>query len=282
LLYELDCIYKQKNADYEIIVINDIEEPDDTDIIKTLYPDIVYIKDKRIQGPSNKHKAGFKIAHGEYVYMPDDDDFLTDEFFFNKAISVLEEDDSLSFVSGNVVRRYEDENQSVLREKFERINISGKIDGSIYFQGFQRQYKKPASTVSTIFRKSALSENMIEMSDSSMYLFALLRGNAFIMDDIVAVYRMKKGSLTSTASYDFVRNVIKQKEFLYKQCIGKISDPKDFWYYHFRLSYGFIRKKRNNRNEKIKIIRWGLSHSGGSAKLVSFLLYEYVRIFLLK
>ncbi len=280
LLYELDCIYKQKNADYEIIVINDIEEPDDTDIIKTLYPDIVYIKDKRIQGPSNKHKEGFKIAHGEYLYMPDDDDYLTDEYFFSKAIDLLNKDSSLSFVSGNVVRRYEDENRTMQREDYSKINIIGKIEGKKYFQKFQCGYKKPISTVSTIYRKSALDLKMIEMSDSSMYLYALLKGNAYIMDEFVAVYRVKAGSLTSTASCDFIFNVLKQKEWLFRHSIGIIPEPKTFWYFHYRKTYNFIGRKDGIRKEKMDLLKWGIKHNGGSLRLIFFLFHEYIKVFI--
>ena len=102
LFFELEQIYKQKDVEFEVIVVNDIDGNDVTDAITTLFPSVHYIKSSKIQGPSEKHKAGLRIAKGDYLYLPDDDDFLVDEFFFKKAVDLLEKDSALAFVSGGV------------------------------------------------------------------------------------------------------------------------------------------------------------------------------------
>ena len=283
LFYELERIYQQENVDIEVVVINDIEEKDETDLITELFPKVVYIKSSKIQGPSEKHKMGFSITSGEYVYMPDDDDYLIDNHFFEKAVSILEEDSNLSFVSGNVNIRNENDNHEIIEIKKRPLNVSGRVKGLVYLQEFQHKYQKPASTVSTIFRRKCLDSNMIEMSDSSIYIDALLHGDAFILDEIVAEYRVqhKKGnSLTTSASLQFIENVLKQKESFYYQVKTRIPRPKDFWSFHFIKTYELLAQKKNCESEKQQLLRWGFRHTHGSLRMIYFLFHQTIRVLL--
>lgn len=280
LIYELERIYNQKNVEIEVVVVNDIEEEDETDRIKELYPKVNYIKSNKIQGPSEKHKKGFTITTGEYVYMPDDDDYLIDEYFFEKAELLFEIDKSLSIVSGNVNIRYEDEQGNEIRTVHQQLNLSGKIGGKKYLQEFQHKYQKPASTVSTLYRRTALDANMIEMSDSSLYMEALFHGDAFIMDDIVATYRVRKvkgRSLTSSASLSFIMNVLKQKEQFYFRAVQVLEKPKDFWCYQYSTTYNLLAEKPKCTDEKLKVLFFGLRNMHGSIKLFFFIIYKLLR-----
>ena len=282
LFYELEQIYSQRDTIFEVIVVNDIEEEDDTDTIVEQFPGVIYIKDSNIQGPSNKHKAGYKIAKGEYLYMPDDDDYLIDNYFFRKTIDIMEKDSKLAFVSGQCQISYEFENEEDNYLKSHVINVKGRIDGSKYLQEFQHKLDKPLSTVSTVFRKRAFDEtnaiNMIEMSDSSMYMQTLLWGDAYITEDEVAVYRVKRGSLTSTAAYSFMMNVIEQKEFLFQKAIGYVENPKNFWAQQFILTYNFWPNK--SLHDRVKILSWLTHHLHGSIFLNVFLMKEFLKLIL--
>lgn len=284
LFFELEHIYKQRDVEIEVIVVNDIEEKDATDEITILFPKVRYIKSSKIQGPSEKHKAGLRIANGDYLYIPDDDDFLTDEFFFKKAVEILEKDKTLAFVSGGVNMRYEHSDGSLLKKVRQNINVNGYIDGLIYLQEFQHQLSKPASTVSTIFRKKAFEDmdavNMKECSDSSMYMLSLLWGGAYIMDDIVAEYRIRQrgSSLTTTLSIPFVMNVFAQKEDLFFASKGKLKAPKNFWFNQVRCTFGFFSASQNKKLDKFKVLLWCLCHSHGSAQIIYYVICRGVRL----
>ena len=281
LFFELDRIFNQKKVDIEVVVVNDIEEEDETDRIVELYPSVKYIKSAHIQGPSEKHKKGFAITTGDYVYMPDDDDYLIDDLFFYKAVQILEKDSSLSLVSGNVNISYENELHEVVSTVHQELNFSGRVSGLEYLQEFQNKYKKPASTVSTIFRRKSLDGNMIEMSDSSIYMQALFGGDIYFLDDIVAVYRVRKvrgQSLTSSASIPFILNVLKQKETFYFRAINVLPRPKSFWAYHFIATYSLLANKPKCKDDKYKLIKWGFSHSHCSWRLLFFLFMQTIRV----
>lgn len=280
LIYELERIYNQKNVEIEVVVVNDIEEDDETDRITELFPNIKYIKSSQIQGPSEKHKKGLLMTSGEYVYMPDDDDFLIDDHFFEKAEKIFKDDSTISFVSGNVNMRYEDEDGKVIETVHQVLNLSGKINGYQYLQEFQHKYSKPASTVSTLYRRSSLDANMIEMSDSSLYMEALFHGDAFIIDDIVAAYRVRriKGhSLTSSASLPFILNVLKQKEQFYFRAEAVLDRPKDYWFNQYSVTFSLLAEKPKCIKDKLKVLFWGFMHMHGSIRMFAFIVYRLLR-----
>lgn len=277
LIYEINQIRKQQKVDYEIIVVNDIEEPDSTDIITKLFPDVIYIKSSKYQGPSNKHKIGLKISKGKYIYMPDDDDYLIDELFFLKAIKILESDLSLSFVSGNVVKFFENQNRIIKCP----LDISGKIDGLKYLEGFQSRYRKPISTVSTLFRREVLEKQnfleMREMSDSSMYMNALIGGNAYILDDYVAVYRIRDKSLSTTASIRFIMNVLLQKKEILDKVVGELHSPDKFWLSHVRMTYRLFARSSKAKRTKLALLIWIYRKTDKYKLTKMYLALEYVR-----
>lgn len=280
LFYELERIYKQKDVVFEIIVLNDIETPDPTDEITRIYPDVIYIKDNNIQGPGNKYKKGYSIAKGEFLYMPNDDDYLVDDKFFKKAVDKLYEVPQIAFVSGQVNVKYEHEDSKLDYYIERKIPQKGIINGNIYLQNFQGSIPKPASTVSTVFRKNTLSENMIEMSDSSLYMHSLLYGDAYIIDDVVAVYRTKANSLTSTAGYTFIMNVLKQKEQIFLKLDGRIQYPKLFWKRHFCLTFNLYCNNPKEKNGQLKVLKWALKHNHGSVGLILSLIWYYFKLLL--
>src|SRR5574344_1909378 len=98
--FELEQIFKQEDVSFEIIVINDIENDNKTKSVVEKYSKITYIEDNKLEGPSLKRKVGYKIAKGEYIYTPDDDDYLIDNMFFKKAIEKFDQYKGLAMVSG--------------------------------------------------------------------------------------------------------------------------------------------------------------------------------------
>lgn len=282
LFYELEHIYMQKDVDFEVIVVNDIEEEDETDVIHEKFPNVIYIKDSKVQGPSNKHKAGLKIAKGEYLYMPDDDDYLTDDLFFKKAVEIMKTNEKIAFVSGQCDKSIEfEDNPKNYIEPFV-TNVKGYINGVDYLQEFQHSMNKPLSTVSTIYRKKAFDEtdgiNMIEMSDSSMYMQCLLWGDAYIMDDVVARYRIKRNSLTTTLSYDFILNVLKQKELLYYSSKNILLNPHDFWYNQYSLTFNFYNNGNESKTNLLRLLLWGFIHLHASKSLFHYLINKTLEV----
>lgn len=280
---ELQQIYKQKETSFEVIVVDDMEGDTPTRNIMNKYPSAIYVQDHQIQGPCNKFKAGFRIAQGQYLYMPNDDDYLTDDYFFSKCEKIFEGDKTLSFISGNATILYE---YIAVPPKMSPIvlNVCGRISAIDYMQHFQETYDKPLSTCSTIFRKDIFDrigiDNIIEFTDSSQYLLSLLYGDAYIMTDDVAIYRIqeKRNSLTVTSSRGFIINVLKQKEHIYKIAKKQLPNPRKFWANQYIITYSIVIASKMKPYDQFMINLWGLLHSHLSYPLIKYTLKNIIKL----
>jgi glycosyltransferase involved in cell wall biosynthesis len=269
LFFEIEQLRKQKGVDIEIIVINDDIENDPTDEITQLFPEVVYLKSKKKIGPGEKHQMGFAIAKGEYVSFPDDDDYLIDNDFFSKAISIMNDNSEISFVSGNSLIKYEKELDESKKFVKRPLNIKGLYSGLDFLENMQGKYDKPLSSVPTLFRKSTLEQqkfmDQVEMSDSSLYMLAAMGGSAFIMEDYVSVYRVHGNSLTTKRSSSvWIINVLRQKETIFLHVKKKLKHPNLWWLRHVNLTYSFFSNTSKNRMQKIELLFWCLKHSHGN------------------
>lgn len=263
LFFAIERLLKQNKVEIEIIVINDNIKDDPTDEIVDKYPQVIYVKHPQKVGLGKKHQIGFELSHGEYINFHDDDDYLCDDSFFEKASTILDSDASLAFVSGNAYKKYEylPAEQQFIKKG---LNVKGKMNRMDYLSKFQIGYDKPLSTFPTIFRKSTLEEQrfseQIEMSDSSLYMLALLGGDAYFMEDFVGVYRVHKQSMSLNGSnLNWRLGVFAQKEYIYGQIKNEIKNPEEWWHHQFLLTYRYFAKTLC-RKEKIMLLRWGLIH----------------------
>jgi len=168
LFFALDRILAQKDVTMEILVFSEVMEPDEVDEVEKAYPQVKYFKTDKYKGASNKRRAGIKMARGIYIYMPDDDDYLTDDMFLKKAVDILEANDDISFVSGLADVSYEYSDSSKNRVEHRPLPFDGRVDRVKYLQGLQVTMSKPMSTMSSLFRRKTFIdcgvENMYEIN----------------------------------------------------------------------------------------------------------------------
>lgn len=281
LFFEIEKLKEQKNVDIEIIVINDDIKDDPTDEILNKYPEIKYIKYPTKIGPGQKRQIGFMQTSGKYISTPDDDDYLIDDHFFEKAEKLLEQDESLSFVSGSSIILYEDEKDDSKKYEKAPLNVKGKYEGIDYLQNIQGQYQKPLSSFPTVFRKQSLENagfiNQIETSDVSLYMLACLSGNAYFLHDFVGVYRIHSRSLTTKkSSSDWINNVLRQKEYIFEQIKNEIDNPSKWWLRHVDLSYRFYANTSRNRKQKLKLLIWCYKHNHGYFIINKYIIRQFV------
>lgn len=279
LFYELERLFEQKGVILDVIVVNDEIKNDPTDEIVEKFPSVTYIKSRKKLGPGEKHQLGYKIAKGEYISFPDDDDYLVDDNFFLNAVNKMEDIKSLSFVSGNGFVRYEDEKGNEIAITKEKLNVSGLYDKTDFIEHLGGKYDKPLSSFSTVFRKRSLDNQnflaQIEMSDLSIYFLALLDGDAYILDDFVGVYRVHSSSLTTKKSSSaWILKVLKQKKYIFNNIKKIIKNPDTWWYRHFFITYRFYANTSNNRYEKAKLLWWGIFHG--------VLTYRFIKLWLIE
>jgi len=286
LFYALDHILAQKGVTVEILIFSEVMTPDEVDEVEIAYPQVKYFKTDAYQGASNKRRAGIKLAQGKYLYMPDDDDYLIDDKFFNKAVTILEEDETLSFVAGNTEISHEYGDKNMNYKEYRELSNEGRINGIDYLQGLQVTKNKPISSVSILFRKQAFLDRnvdeMYEISDVPMYMNALLWGDAYILSEISAVYRFHENNLTYHLSFPFIFNVIREKERIYRDAKKLLPNPNDFWFHHFRITYLFYKDGNASLLGKLKMLCWGITHLHGNKKVFGLITKELVKCFTIK
>lgn len=283
LFFEIEKILEQTYSDIEIIIINDKIENDPTDEIVKKFPFVKYIKYPEKIGPGQKRQVGFALSTGDYIYTPDDDDYLINKHFFQKAVDIMEKDETVMFVSGSSVIKYEDEVDP--NKQFENVpmNVLGKIDGMEYLENMQGKYKKPLSSFPTIFRKKAFIDqkfmDQIEMSDVSLYMLASLNGHVQFIDDYVGIYRVHSRSLTTKkSSSKWINNVLRQKEYIFLLARKRFDNPAQWWARHINLSYRFFANTSKSRIEKGKLLGWIFSHSHGYLRVYKYIFIELIKL----
>jgi glycosyltransferase involved in cell wall biosynthesis len=284
LFYALDRILSQKNVTMEILVFSEVMEPDEVDEVEIAYPQVKYFKTDKYKGASEKRRAGIKMSQGKYLYMPDDDDYLTDDMFLFKALDVLESDQKLSLAAANtsIIHEYADANKNFMEQR--DLGLEGRINGIEYLQGLQVTMNKPISSVSILFRKQVFIDRnvdaMFEISDIPMYMNALVWGDAYILPETSAIYRFHEKNMTYHLSFPFMFNVLREKERVYRDVKKVIPLPQEFWYNHFKISYLFFKDGNAFFMGKVKMLLWGFIHGHKNKQLIAFLSKELVKCFM--
>lgn len=279
LIKAINSVIAQKGVNLDIIVIDDLSSDNTSNQIKEYKTfKINYIINTINLGPGKSRQKGFLEAKGDYVVYLDDDDYYTDSYFFKKAIDILETDTSLAFVSANVNNYHVDSKRFVRTS----LGLKGHVKGLDYFEGLMIKYKKPTSTFSTIFRKSILDKaefcKMEMMNDSSIYLRALLFGDAYILEDVIGVYTIHESNISKTISLPFLYENLEEKLHILHMPPCKIDNPKDWWFQHYKLTYLYFVASSHHVEDELSILNWGIRNHNGSFGMIFYILIRYIKL----
>ncbi|ULO07367.1 glycosyltransferase family 2 protein [Paenibacillus sp. 19GGS1-52] len=224
----------------EITVIDDCST-DGTDVLmKISYgdePRVIYMRNESNSGPGNNRRKAFAAhADGEYILFLDDDDYLIDMNYLSKAVEFHRLHPEISFVAANVFLEYSQSKQL----KVSSLQLSEIIRKHDYFMNFEQNgYPKPASTLTTIFKRKALIQmdilNMNMVNDASIYLRSLLIGDAGFIDVIAGVYRIHGNNITFNLSQGFLIENLEEKMLIRNMAIeqyGYGEQEMNEWFNH--------------------------------------------------
>ncbi|MRN56620.1 glycosyltransferase family 2 protein [Paenibacillus monticola] len=236
----IESILLQDYPHKEITVIDDCST-DGTDVLmKISYgdePRVNYMRNETNSGPGNNRRKAFAAhADGEYILFLDDDDYLIDMNYLSKAVEFHQHHPEISFVAANVFLEYSQSKQL----KVSSLQLSEIIRKHDYFMNFeQKGYPKPASTLTTIFKREALIQmdilNMNMVNDASIYLRSLLIGDAGFIDVIAGVYRIHGNNITFNLSQGFLIENLEEKILIKNMAIEQYGYGKqemNEWFNH--------------------------------------------------
>lgn len=250
----------QTYSNIEIIVVDDNSTDFSTiDVLtkwdkESNYP-FYYFVNKENSGPSISRKNGIKKANGDFVVFMDDDDFYINVNSFKMGIEKFNKYPDLSFVSGDSLLEYKSLNEL----KFKPLNYHGFIKKEDYLPRFQISYNKPRSTFSTIFSKSKLEQSgafeMEMFNDSSIYMRALLVGDAFLMDEIWGVYYIHETNISKTIDAAFIVKNMREKHEVYTIMVANGYKYPNWMVKQFNLTIDYLFSGTNMKNNDI-LLEW--------------------------
>ena len=198
LLRELvESVLAQTGCELEILVVDDCS-PDDTVVVASaISPCVRVVTGERNHGPALHRLRGYEASSGETVVFADQDDIYTDPGWFAQACGILERNPDLAFVSGQAKVLTVHSGSSHLS----RLPPMDRIEANDYLKGFQTSLPKPASTFTSVFRRSSLEAAGLDetsgVGDSALYLRALLAGDASFVHRPIGGYRQHAASMTA-------------------------------------------------------------------------------------
>lgn len=210
----IESILRQTYKNIEIVIIDD-NSSDDTEItVKELVSNgcnILYYKNANNMGPGYNRNKGYCLSRGEYIVFMDDDDYYTDNTFYEKAISILDSDKGIACVSANAwIENVRD--QSVMSSD---IGFEGKKNGEEYLLGLNKQYHKPLSTFASVFSRKYLNQaelgSMKMVNDIAIYMRALVFGDIYVIGNCIGNYRVHGSNISARIEKDFLINNMEER-----------------------------------------------------------------------
>lgn len=204
----LDSILNQTFEDIEILCINDGSTDSSLDILEKYSR-----KDRRIrilsqknQGPAKARNLGLDNATGDYIYFMDSDDILK-ECAFERIYGLASKKD-LDLVVFKMIN-FDDETGKRFKTKYYDMKFLKKAVGdSVFYHGDlspQEVYRVTVSPPSKLFKKSLIEDIRFPcglfFEDNPFFVEAFLKAErVFFYDEYLYERRIRKGSITSTAS----------------------------------------------------------------------------------
>lgn len=270
-LYQaIRSILMQDYPNKEITVIDDCSTDGTEALMNQSFgddPRVIFMRSETNSGPGNNRRKAFAAhADGEYVLFLDDDDYLIDMNYLSKAVDFHLIHPEVSFVAANVFLEYSNTKQL----KVSSLGLSERIKKQDYFMNFdQKGYPKPASTLTTIFKREALMAmdilNMNMVNDASIYLRSLLIGDAGFIDVIAGVYRIHGNNITFNLSQKFLIENLEEKMLIKNMAIeqhGYNEKEMTEWFNHNAydtISYYLLNSAKSATDFKY-MYKWAYTH----------------------
>lgn len=227
----IQSVKKQQYQDVEIIVVDDCSD-DHTHQIACDFPDTIYFRNTKNQGPGYCRKIGLNMSTGEYIVFLDDDDYYTDCRFFQKTVEIMEANPDYNFVAANACAYHEDTGET----DGEKLDTVGEINAAEYLEGIPFEKRKPLSTFTTVFRKSSLLEaqvgRMEMVNDMPIYMRSLtVGGKVFFLEQEIGVYRIHGNNISKKMTPEFIIANLKEKaDILLRIKKMRLFERYDIWW----------------------------------------------------
>ncbi len=262
----LDSVLSQNYANYEVICINDGSTDNSLQILneyKLKYPQIKII-DQENRGLSVARNKGLEKATGNYILFLDSDDWLVEDALVTLSNATVDED----FIVFNGKRFIED---SGLEEA--DIGVEEKeLSGWEYYNKYALQSRQFhfVCVVLRAYKRSFLLNNNLFFEHGLYHednlftpIVCYYAQKVKVIPDVLYVYRIRKGSITTNQSFKSLTDIIKVANKLSDFFIPKTNIDKSVVYREIAGEYFSVfmpdKAKRYSKKDSKKLqalIHW--------------------------
>lgn len=250
---------QQTDFPIEVLIHDDASTDGTTEIIKEYeakYPDIIkpiYEEENQwVKGRRGSVQFNFPRAKGKYIAMCEGDDYWVDPLKLQKQVDFLDNNTECVLCSHFFYQLQQGEQEYInILPSIEYRNF--KFDINFYVS-----CNWVTQPVTIVFRKDALDLQLIQKyrnsKDNTLFYVLLKNGYGYVMDDIMAVYRLHDAGVWASATstmrsianittiksiYDIDQNEIAAR-YLYNSvyCQGYLG--VSFFCSHFKLYFQVI------------------------------------------
>ncbi len=222
----MESILNQTFQDFEIIILDDKSTDDSREVIEKYrnHPkvrEIVY-NEKNTGSPCKQWKKGCDMAHGEYVWIAEADDFC-EPTLLEKAVSALETNkDAGLFFAGSYQNTDGDDNfvfrrldrRSMPKFSLPEGETSYVFDGKFYLQNYLSFGNSVYNASGVVLRREAADEQAWEYVDSfyclgdwALWSYIIGKSKAIICPEPLNRFRMHKKRATMRFSKEYANFV---------------------------------------------------------------------------
>jgi len=279
LVQAIDSVLDENGVDVDVLVIDDDPESAELgEVLSSRYQEKVrYHQNPQNLGPGDSRAYGLTHTSSNFVVFMDDDDFYTNPSAFQEALQVLQKHPDIAFV-GFSTRNFKESNQR--KTTVNSYSLLGVVDATSYLNKFGRDIAKPASTFSSVFRRSSLEKAGIGevkmLNDNGIYLRALTAGNAYLSATVVGNYRIHDSNISKSLSEDFIIQNLDEKAAIQKRLPFVNVLERQIWLY--RQTWMSIRYYIWNHPGEpyLKIRRWAGSQTGLTSLLLRLRIFQTI------
>lgn len=287
------CFEKTLVDDYEIIVINDGSEDGTLDILESLRTEISNLRiiTRENSGLGATRNIGIQEARGEYIWIIDGDDFVSDGFI-KKLFSNFESNRDIYAININVVSS----DYNLISVKYPPNFMDKIFTGKEYYhKNYQDNYTWQYIFKKNIFLNNKLFfKNRINMQDSELLPKILFHTRSVqYIDEVGYNYVQHQQSFTNTNNpekryfyfvsinvvkeslEDFALSIKGEDEDFYQIILLKINSLHKIVFNHlvhyrynaywFRKNIDFLKSKnffplKYKAEGKMKLVKWGINN----------------------
>ena len=117
---------------------------------------------------------------------------------------------------------------------------------------------------------------MVEVNDASIYIRALLVGDAYILPQHIGHYRIHPNNISKTVGADLIIRNLREKNEVAKKFAHSFDNARDWFFQQYMITYGYFLNSNPSKETILKTNSWAIVNGYASLRLYYYCLKNIV------